>query len=81
MYPHLEGDPSGDLIKDAFLDDADYEYLLALLEKENAEGPIILIDRDYWNKKLNDRLVIQKMKGVLRSVCPFCLKNKLETVG
>jgi hypothetical protein len=75
VYPRPEGDLAGDLVKDVFLDDADYKYLLTLLKKEDAEESIVLIDRDYCNKRLNDRLVIQQMKQVLQSVCPFCLKK------
>ncbi|WP_342325080.1 hypothetical protein AAEY27_10060 [Kosakonia sp. BYX6] len=50
--------------------------LLKTLGIEERSG-IVLYDRDKTNKKMNDRLVINKLSGYLCSACPICLSEKL----
>lgn len=39
------------------------------------EPTVILKDRDKASKKLNDRLIIQKIVREMKWVCPICLKT------
>ena len=41
------------------------------------DGEVMLRDRDKQEKKLNDRLLIQKITGAMKYVCPICLSEIL----
>lgn len=43
----------------------------------NQGDDIVFYDRDKANKKMNDRMTINKISHHLCSVCPECLKEKL----
>lgn len=43
----------------------------------NQVDGIVFYDRDKANKKMNDRITINKISHHLCSVCPKCLKEKL----
>ena len=40
-----------------------------------ADGAVILYDREKTKKKLNDRLLIQKITRAMKYVCPVCLSE------
>ncbi|MCZ3382135.1 hypothetical protein O3S68_07480 [Kosakonia sp. SOY2] len=42
----------------------------------NCDGEYVLYDRDRENKKMNDRVVINKLSSYLCDVCPICLFEK-----
>lgn len=44
---------------------------------DTARGEAFLVDRDKERKQLNDRLLIQRITGRLRWVCPVCLQRLL----
>lgn len=48
-----------------------------LLNELGVNNVIVLYDRDRVNKKMNDRLVINKLSSHLCNVCPICLSQKL----
>ena len=41
-------------------------------------GVVVLRDRDKKEKKMNDRLLIQKATGAMKWVCPLCLSELFE---
>lgn len=41
------------------------------------EGEVMLRDRDREEKKLNDRLLVQKITRAMKWVCPICLSEIL----
>ena len=42
------------------------------------DGVVMLRDRDKTEKKMNDRLLIQKVTRAMKWVCPLCLSETLE---
>jgi hypothetical protein len=42
------------------------------------DGVVMLRDRDKTEKKMNDRLLIQKVTREMKWVCPLCLSETLE---
>lgn len=65
--------PDENMKKEYILVDDDLVKALGISESER----IVLIDRDRSNKKLNDRLLINKLSQHLCGVCPVCLWQKL----
>jgi len=41
------------------------------------DGEVMLRDRDKQEKKLNDRLLVQKITRAMKYVCPICLSEIL----
>ena len=52
--------------------------LLDEMKIASDERTLILKDRDKRAKRLNDRLVIQKIVRKMKWVCPVCLKSVLS---
>lgn len=44
-------------------------------------GVVLLYDKDKLNRKMNDRLLIQKLTIEMKWVCPVCLSEKVEEIG
>jgi hypothetical protein len=44
----------------------------------HVDGVVMLRDRDKTEKKMNDRLLIQKVTRAMKWVCPLCLSEIFE---
>lgn len=60
-----------------------FEYLIDIkflkeLKITPVDGVVIMRDRDKTEKKMNDRLLVQKIMREMKWVCPLCLSEVTE---
>lgn len=66
--------PDENMKKNYILVDSDFLRSFGIKKEEE----IILYDRDKKNKRMNDRLLINRLSHQICNVCPQCLSEKLD---